>query len=89
VYPVKFLMVQVQPEMNYRFGSIRYYDNGNHEKTSLDAEIVPSLLAGGGFVMPSERGAFIISVMYDVLKKENSPYGDKPVVNVGYNINLK
>ncbi|HVK97394.1 MAG TPA: hypothetical protein VM368_06225 [Flavisolibacter sp.] len=89
VYPVKFIMLQVQPEMNYRFGSVRYYDNRDPQRTKLDAEIIPSLLAGGGFVMPSERGAFIISFMYDLLQNENSPYGNKPVVNFGYTVNLR
>lgn len=88
LYPINNIMLQVQPEVNYRFGHVKYYDYRQPDKTSLDAEIVPSLLAGGGLVMPNEHGAFIISVMYDLLQEPNSPYGNRPVLNVGYNFNL-
>lgn len=88
VYPIQNFMIQLQPELNYRFGYIKYLDGRDPQRTSLNAEIVPSLLAGGGLVMPNERGAFMISVMYDLMQNVNSPYGKKPVVNVGYNINL-
>jgi hypothetical protein len=88
VYPIQNIMIQVQPEVNYIFGKQIFYQPVK-ETYKLDAEIVPSLLAGGGFVMPSEAGALIISLMYDVLQKANSPYGSKPIVNVGYNINLR
>lgn len=88
LYPIQHIMLQIQPELNYRFGHIRYYDGREPKKTSLDAEIVPSILAGGGVVLPSPAGAFIISMMYDVLQNPNSPYGSKPFINVGYNINL-
>jgi hypothetical protein len=87
VYPVDFLMLQVQPELNYSFGSITFYGPPD-QTTKQDAVIVPSLLLGGGLVMPSGRGSFIISVFFDALQKERSPYGNRPVYNVGYNINL-
>ncbi|MGE5518823.1 MAG: hypothetical protein ACM3VS_02770 [Candidatus Dadabacteria bacterium] len=88
VYPLQYLMFQVQPEANYIFGKQIFYQP-TRETYNLDAEIVPSLLMGGGFVMPSERASLIISLMYDVLQDKNSPYGTKPVVNVGYNFNLR
>lgn len=88
VYPFHFLMLQVQPEANYIFGKQIFYQP-TRQSYSLDASIVPSLLVGGGFVMPSERASLIISLMYDVLQDVNSPYGNKPVVNVGYNFNLR
>lgn len=84
LYPVSFLMLQAQPELNYRFGSIRYLQT--NETYKLDAEIVPSLLLGGGAVLPSGRGSFIAAVFYDVLNHAYSPYGKKPVVNFGYNM---
>lgn len=89
VYPIQNIMLQIQPEANYRFGNIKFYDGRQPEKISLDAAIVPSLLAGGGLVLPSAGGALIVSAMYDVLQNENSPYGKRPVINVGYNINLR
>ena len=87
-YPIQYFMLQLQPEVNYRFGNIKTYYNGVTEKTNLDALIVPSILAGGGIVIPSDRSALIISMMYDLLKDVNSPYGTKPFVNFTYNINL-
>jgi hypothetical protein len=86
-YPSQKFLIQLQPEANYIFGNIKYYQP-TETKYKLDAEIVPSLLAGGGLVVPSEKGAFITTVMFDVLQKPNSPYGNRPIINVGYNVNL-
>ncbi|HEX8313580.1 MAG TPA: hypothetical protein VF609_01225 [Flavisolibacter sp.] len=86
-YPTQKLLIQVQPEANYIFGNIKYYQP-TETKYKLDAEIIPSLLVGGGLVMPSDRGAFITTVMFDVLQRPNSPYGNRPIINVGYNFNF-
>lgn len=86
VYPVDFLMLQVQPELNYSFGSLTDYNT--NRTTKEDALIVPSLLLGGGLVMPSGRGSIIVSIFFDALQKERSPYGNRPIYNVGYNFNL-
>ena len=87
-YPFRFLMLQVQPEANYLFGKDRYYTGNMPGTYNFGAEIVPSLLLGGGAVLQQGRGALIISAMYDVLQKRNSPYGSRPVYNIGYNIGL-
>ncbi|HVT84397.1 MAG TPA: hypothetical protein VHD35_04300, partial [Chitinophagaceae bacterium] len=84
VYPFRQLMLQAQPELNYIFGKIKYYNPPS--KTNLDAAIVPSLLLGGGVVFPAGNGGFIVSIFYDVLQKPNSPYSDKPFFNFGYNV---
>lgn len=86
VYPIRQLMLQAQPELNYVFGKIKYYDGT--PSTNIDASIVPSLLLGGGVVFPAGNGDFIVSVFYDVLQKPNSPYSDKPFFNFGYNVGL-
>jgi hypothetical protein len=88
VYPIDQIMLQVQPEANYVFGNIKYYDGRSPANTKLDAVIVPSLLLGGGAVIPSGRGAFIASVFYDILQDKNSPYGARPIYNFGFNIGL-
>lgn len=88
VYPFEFLMLQAQPEANYIFGKQTYFDTNPRTEYKMDAEIVPSLLLGGGAVLPQGRGALIISVMYDVLQRDYSPYGKKPIYNFGYNISL-
>lgn len=84
VYPFRQFMLQAQPELNYIFGKIKYYNPSS--KTNLDAAIVPSLLLGGGVVFPGAgNGAFIASIFYDVLQRPNSPYSDQPIFNFGYN----
>ncbi|MDQ3277253.1 MAG: hypothetical protein M3Q06_02945 [Bacteroidota bacterium] len=87
LYPIQRIMIQVQPEANYIFGKQIFYQPVK-ETYKLDAEIVPSLLLGGGMVTPSERGAMLFTVMYDVLQRPGSPYGNRPIVNVGYNFNF-
>jgi hypothetical protein len=88
LYPIRQFMIQVQPEANYVFGKQIFYDTNPRQEYKLDAQIVPSLLLGGGLVIPSGRGAFITSVFYDVLQDTNSPYGNRPIVNFTYNIGL-
>ena len=88
LYPLKQFMLQVQPEGNYVFGKQIFYDTDPRQEYKLDAQIVPSLLMGGGLVLPSGRGAFIMSVFYDVLQDSNSPYGKRPIINFTYNIGL-
>ena len=85
-YPVQRFLVQLQPEANYIFGNVKYYNPPG--KYKLDAEIIPSFLVGGGLVTPTQRGAMLFTVMYDVLQNPNSPYGNRPIVNVGYNVNF-
>lgn len=85
-YPVQKFFIQVQPEENYIFGNIKYYDTGL--KSKIDAEIVPSVLVGGGVATPTQKGVLLFTVMYDVLQNPNSPYGNHPIVNVGYNFNF-
>ncbi len=86
VYPIRQFMLQVQPEVNYVFGKELYYNP--RQEFNLDAMIVPSLLLGGGLVIPSGRGAFITSVFYDVLQDPNSPYGKRLIVNFTFNVGL-
>lgn len=90
VYPIRQFMLQVQPEVNYLFGKEKYYERSYQpaQEYNLNTEIVPSLLAGGGLVLPSGRGAMIISVFYDVLQNESSPYGNKPILNFTFNVGL-
>jgi hypothetical protein len=90
VYPFEHFMLQVQPEGNYIFGEQKFYATATQPEQTfkLDAVIVPSLLAGGGLVIPSGRGALIMALMYDVLQQQNSPYGKQPILSITYNIGL-
>jgi hypothetical protein len=87
-YPFEQFMIQVQPEANYIFGKQKFYDVSPPEVFKLDAEIIPSLLVGGGIVIPSGRGSFILYALYDLIQNINSPYGKKPFLNIGYNVSL-
>jgi hypothetical protein len=87
LYPIPHLMLQAQPEVNYSYGKITYYGPPK-EEYRLDAIIIPSLLLGGGAVIPSGKGEMIISILYDVLQDENSPYGRRPVYAIGYNFSF-
>lgn len=86
-YPADRFFLQVQPEGNYIFGNIKYYQP-TEQTFKLDAEIVPCFLVGGGYSVPAGRGRFLTTVLYDVIQQPNSPYGNQPIVNVGYNFNF-
>lgn len=88
VYPIRYFMLQVQPEANYIFGKISFYDSNPKQTYNLDAEIVPSVLAGGGLVLPSPGGEFIAAVFYDVLQNPAALYGRRAIVRIGYNFNF-
>ena len=86
-YPTSKIFIQVQPEDNYIFGKQIFYQP-TKEVYKLDAELIPSILVGGGLATPTSRGAVLFSVMFDMLQNPNSPYGNRPIVNVGYNFNF-
>jgi len=90
VFPINNfgLFLQAQPEANYLFGKETYYQPSK-EEYKLDATIAPSFLLGGGIILGSGgRGGTMISVMYDVLQHEDSPYSNRPIYNFGFVVNL-
>jgi hypothetical protein len=82
VYPLRQVMLQVQPEMNYISGKRKFYDGSSDIK--LEKEFVPSLLLGAGAAIPAGRGAFMAMLQYDVLQRPRSPYGERPFLSFGY-----
>ena len=84
-YPSQQFLIQIQPEANYIWGDIKYYQP-TETVYKLNAEIVPSLLVGGGVVIPSAKGSFQTTIMYDVLQRPNSYYGNRPIISFGYNV---
>ena len=83
-YPIEHVILQVQPEANYVWGKIKYYNPA--EQFKLSGKIVPSLLLGAGGAIPmGGSGAFIAMAQYDVLQSDRTPYGDKIFFNFGYN----
>lgn len=84
LYPVRFLFVQAQAEQN--FSTLKYTPaNTGSGQRYTQKDNATSLLLGAGFAQGREPGSnsfYYISLLFDVLKNENSPY-----VNVTYDPN--
>ena len=104
LYPVRFLFVQGQLEENFSTLKYKPVANGSYAAYT-DKQNATSLLLGGGFAQGREPGSttfFYISLLFDVLKNENSPYvnvnvdentGNRritmaPIIRAGVNIGL-
>jgi hypothetical protein len=87
VYPLQQFFIQVQPEVNYIWGS-QTADGYTQDAPvyKIPTQFVPSLLLGGGAAIPAGKGAITISVLYDVLQNQWSPYYHQAVYGFGYNI---
>ncbi|WP_152616727.1 hypothetical protein [Flavihumibacter solisilvae] len=92
-YPIQQAFILVQPELNYIWGSYKYYDP--EIKSSLNAKILPSLLVGAGGVLPmGGAGGLLVMVQYDVLHKTGNgydpgtPYGSNAFFSIGFNFGL-
>lgn len=83
LFPVSNLFVNVQPEMNYSWGRVRYYNGQADVKTP--GAFVPVLLVGAGAAIPTGRGQIIAMYQYDVVGNERSPYGRRPFLTFGFN----
>lgn len=97
VYPLKFLFVQAQGEMNFISQKLIYANNYPTEKDNYQ---VPSLLLGAGYCSGRENVGdlfYYISIAFDVLKDKNSPYVEQisngkvnvlPIIRAGLQIPL-
>lgn len=92
LYPIKQGFIQLQPEMNYIWGSNIDYTSQQEVKRSINGKILPSLLAGVGAYLPAGRaGGLIIMAQYDLLNKRgnwpnpSTPYGNNIFMTVGFN----
>jgi len=83
-YPIQYIMLHAQPELNYVWGKQTYSDGD--PSTKLPNRFVPSLLLGGGVIIPAGRGALVASLLYDVIQDYESPYYGFPVFGLGFNI---
>ncbi|MCD7971319.1 MAG: hypothetical protein LUG18_01420 [Candidatus Azobacteroides sp.] len=81
VYPIRNIILSVQPGIDYLWGKDKYPDG----KEVTDSKAVPSLLIGGGVNIPTGTvGALQIMVKYDVIQDDYSPYGNSVFYSVGY-----
>lgn len=87
IYPIRQIVLQVQPEINYSWGKI--VDPGPPGQTYKSGKLVPSALVGAGGVLGGRgSGEMLIMAQYDLLQHERSPYGDKIFFSFGYFFNL-
>ena len=83
VFPIRFIVLSAQPEINYNWGTYKFGNGQPSQK--IDGQFVPSLLLGGGLMIPSGgRGGKMITMQYDVLQNARSPYGSNAFLNVGF-----
>ncbi|MEC5142322.1 hypothetical protein [Chitinophaga sp. 212800010-3] len=83
VYPIPVLFVHIQPEYNFVNQSTTYYQTSDKQtyKTNYG---VPSLLVGAGYTQGvGGRVGIGISIMYDVLQDNRSPYRNNLIYRVG------
>lgn len=66
-YPVRFLTVFAQPEINYIWSNLK---NRSTEETNTERGFVPSLVVGGGLRL----GRSHITLNYDLAQNPRSPY---------------
>lgn len=84
VYPIPFVLIQAQPELNYSWGSFK---NVGESTQKFPGQFVPSLLLGAGGSIPTGggNGALILMLQYDVIQDGRSPYGKNIFFTMGYN----
>ena len=85
-YPINFLFIHAQPEMNYTWGKVKFYDGTPEQK--LDPKFVPSVLVGAGAAIPlggNGRSAMTVMYQYDVVQDPRSPYGKNAFLSIGFN----
>jgi len=77
VYPIPYVVLLVQPEINRMWQTIENRANRNKTK---EEEFVPVFLVGGGVRL----GSVTAMIQYDVAQDENSPYGNRLFYSLGY-----
>jgi len=87
VYPLPMLFVHIQPEYNFVTQSSTYYAGSNVKQTIKTNYAVPSLLLGAGYTQSvGGRVGVGISILYDVLQDNRSPYNNSLIYRVGAGI---
>jgi hypothetical protein len=77
IRPFYPLVLQIQPEIYRMWGS---------SYGSSVSQIVPTLLLGGGVILPV--GSISLMLYYDVVQNKYSPYGNGFFFSVGYIVTL-
>ncbi|MDH6354542.1 hypothetical protein M2132_000870 [Dysgonomonas sp. PH5-45] len=80
LYPVNFLVLMVQPEINRMW---QKWDDGYGYEEKIE-KFVPAVLVGAGVRL----GPMTAMIQYDVVQDKYSPYGDRLFYSIGYTFNF-
>ena len=78
LFPTRFTVLAVQPEINRMWRSFENMDSGEKYK---DEKLIPSFVVGGGLRL----GTLSFMLKYDLIQNNNSPYGTNIFYSVGFN----
>jgi len=82
--PVRLLLLNVQPEVNYIWGKTTQTPGGLESRQ--EGKFVPSLLVGGGVAIPAgQRSSLVAMLQYDLAQNNLSPYGRSAFLTFGFN----
>lgn len=77
IYPVPYLVLMVQPEMDRMWRTDKISSTG---QTFKDEKFIPVCLVGGGLRL----GSVTAMIQYDVAQNKYSPYGNNVFYSIGY-----
>lgn len=84
VYPLPMLFVHIQPEYNFISQNSTVYNTNDQKQTFKSNYGVPSLLVGAGYTQGvGGRVGIGISILYDVIQDNRSPYNNGLVYRAG------
>ena len=87
VYPIQMLFIHIQPEYNFISQSTTYYQTNDGKQVYKSNYGVPSLLLGAGYTQSVGGSVGVgISILYDVLQDNRSPYRNNLIYRVGAGI---
>ena len=87
VYPIQMLFIHIQPEYNFISQSTTYYQTNDGKQVYKSNYSVPSLLVGAGYTQSLGGSVGVgISILYDVLQDDRSPYRNNLIYRVGAGI---
>ena len=81
LYPIPYIVLMVQPEVNRMWRTYKNTQTGWVEKTE---KLVPVCLVGAGVRL----GPMSLMLQYDLARDDYSPYGNRIFYSVGYTFNL-
>lgn len=78
-YITKRFFVAARPEIFYQNTKWSYYDTNNVRQKGSENDFIPSVVLGAGVAF----GAVVLSLNYDIVQHDLTPYGDSVFMSVG------